>query len=581
MRKIASLSEEFVVHPIGTRSVDTDESVGAEIASRGPAFTGHLHVIVFPAGDRTLAAAIDHERLTPSWGEKVRQVAKHVSQALAHLHECGVVHGDLKPRNFVRVGDRFKLIDLDAAAIIGRNSGGDGAASNAFGAASPYSIGTDQVGTKCSTAFSPPELLEARMLSTSSIACATASGALLPPLNPTIKGHPSFDVWSLGATLYEALTGKTLVNAERPDDNAASLDLVLLLATWADAVKEERLSHVKDVTARHLLYLLLHRDPAMRPSMEHVLQHPFITGLPAVRLSNQPASFDVFLSYRESIDLHIACELDAALAAAGVNVWWDKRPGCLEAGKNWIDFFCSGLANSRCFIPILSRGAINAPGPASDGRAGDPPGSAGWNWSALQATSPCDNVLLEHLLALEFEQRGLIERICPVFVGDETSPGAGEHTDYLKTSNCVPVVSALVVEKVASAAKAYLSKLNLGSPLLGNLTAQEIHRATSSMKQGFKIEGNRAAAISRTVAEIVRLLRALDDAASKSAPLPPPPSPSPVLLAADAEIAFLKACLALNTSEAAPTSPSPELLAKQIEIAALKARLCGTAASAI
>ena len=71
---------------------------------------------------------------------QVRLVARQLCAALAHLHERGVVHCDLKPRNVVRQGRQYKLIDLDATA----------------------SAGSERVGHKLSTAYVPPEMIVAR-----------------------------------------------------------------------------------------------------------------------------------------------------------------------------------------------------------------------------------------------------------------------------------------------------------------------------------------------------------------------------------------------------------------------------------
>jgi hypothetical protein len=40
---------------------------------------------------------------------------------------------------------------------------------------------------------------------------------------------------------------------------------------------------------------------------------------------------------------------------------------------------------------------------------------------SLTESSPCDNVLLEHWFGLELLNRGLIEKICPIYIGDEHS----------------------------------------------------------------------------------------------------------------------------------------------------------------
>lgn len=55
---------------------------------------------------------------------KGQDVARQIARGISHLHDKGVVHGDLKPLNIVRVKapgtgeDRWLLIDLDAASEV-------------------------------------------------------------------------------------------------------------------------------------------------------------------------------------------------------------------------------------------------------------------------------------------------------------------------------------------------------------------------------------------------------------------------------------------------------------------------------
>jgi serine/threonine protein kinase len=104
--------------------------------------------------------------------------------------------------------------------------------------------------------------------------------------------------------------------------------------------------------ARNLISLLLSRDPDKRPSAARVLQHPFVSGKNAVRMDDQEASFDVFLSYRVNSDAHHAESLYYALLDRGLKVWWDKK--CLTPGQNWEEAFCTGLVKSSYFVCLLS-----------------------------------------------------------------------------------------------------------------------------------------------------------------------------------------------------------------------------------
>ena len=72
----------------------------------------------------------------------------------------------------------------------------------------------------------------------------------------------------------------------------------------------------------------------------------------------------------------------------------------LHQGLYFAAGFCSGLIKITALCPVMSRPGIKA------------------QFEALGEGSLCDNVLLEHRLALELKTRGLIERVFPLLVGD-------------------------------------------------------------------------------------------------------------------------------------------------------------------
>jgi len=95
--------------------------------------------------------------------EEALEVAREVAEALAWLHGQNVVHRDLKPDNVFRAGNRWKLGDLGLVRAV------EGSLMSASG-------------FKGSPQYMSPEALDSQV--------STAS-----------------DVWSLGVTLQEALTG--------------------------------------------------------------------------------------------------------------------------------------------------------------------------------------------------------------------------------------------------------------------------------------------------------------------------------------------------------------------------------------
>ena len=90
--------------------------------------------LVLEQADTSLWDALGHEQITsdPRLG---LQVVEDVGRCLRKLHHLNIVHGDLKPRNVLRVSGLWKLTDLDASSKVG-----------------------ELAGLKFSSAFCPPEM---------------------------------------------------------------------------------------------------------------------------------------------------------------------------------------------------------------------------------------------------------------------------------------------------------------------------------------------------------------------------------------------------------------------------------------
>lgn len=121
-----------------------------------------------------------------AWPE-ARPVLRGVLEGLAHAHERGEVHGDLRPENV--------LLDEDGAPHL-----------TGFGGREEADAGEDDL---LSDSLAEEE------------AEAVREAAYLPrdPLPPT----PSFDVFSAGAILFELVTGGLPAGSERPSDVADGL----------------------------------------------------------------------------------------------------------------------------------------------------------------------------------------------------------------------------------------------------------------------------------------------------------------------------------------------------------------------
>jgi len=153
---------------------------------------------VMEYADQTLAQLLLHRALTE---EEAREMLLPMLDALTFLHGRNLVQGQVKPANVLVVGDQLKL----ASDTVRRTS----------------------EGTAAPTMYDPPE--------------ARQGGS-----------SPAGDVWALGATLFEALTGRL------PSALGDSRDAVVLPEDFPQAFR--------DVVAR-----CLSRVPQDRPSVTELV----------------------------------------------------------------------------------------------------------------------------------------------------------------------------------------------------------------------------------------------------------------------------------------------------------------------
>ena len=149
----------------------------------------------------------------------------------------------------------------------------------------------------------------------------------------------------------------------------------------------------------------------------------------------------VFLSYRAASDQKLVEQLYNRLLALKLRVWWDVK--CLKPGQPWEDGFADGLFASSVFVPVLSKAALAS-------------------FARLEAGSRCDNVLLEHLLALEQWERGKIRAIFPLFVG-EAQDGTTGLSNFFATGGLPSCQAGIVVAAVDEKAREHLRRRGLAS----------------------------------------------------------------------------------------------------------------------
>ena len=98
----------FVLGHLRHHSAEEDPLFAQALRSAG--LQSFPYVLVMPRGERTLDKAVKHENFAGHSGqqemERVKQVTREMARALAHLHGKGLVHGDVKPMNCIRLNGR-------------------------------------------------------------------------------------------------------------------------------------------------------------------------------------------------------------------------------------------------------------------------------------------------------------------------------------------------------------------------------------------------------------------------------------------------------------------------------------------
>jgi parallel beta-helix repeat protein len=182
--------------------------------SSGEVREGPLAGSIFLAtelGDTTLSRLVKNDERVSE--DEFRELVRGVAAALEHIHGAGVIHGDVKPANIIRIKGRWKLGDLGLMKSAHRKTTG-----TAFG----------------SLTYMAPEMLRGEFT-------------------------PANDIYSLGATILWYFTGKYAHDYEKRDEFVESLKT--RDANVPDYIREPW----RTLATRCLL-----RDPSQRPTAEQV-----------------------------------------------------------------------------------------------------------------------------------------------------------------------------------------------------------------------------------------------------------------------------------------------------------------------
>ena len=287
-RQKNNLDAKFVMNIISGPEEDCDEdSICTDIQKSNHKHlknTEYKFMIVLPAADRSLLDVIQKEK--PNASQKM-MLLKGVAEAIQHLHEKRIIHGDIKALNVVIKDEKtVQLIDLDA------------------------SVNFDEyAGVKFSSGVLPPEMfaklnaVEFKIFETnfknivrndlwvkgkpfydSSRKCyytvrtfidSRGIDGILPGKDFLIKATPAIDIWSFGILMYYMLStnNEPLLTVDINDDiSKRGCDEYRKLIEMTDNSITNNIRHfITDPFAQELLMKILRRLPNERISFTQIL----------------------------------------------------------------------------------------------------------------------------------------------------------------------------------------------------------------------------------------------------------------------------------------------------------------------
>eukprot|EP00743_Colponemidia_sp_Colp-15_P008115 GILK01008796.1.p1 GENE.GILK01008796.1~~GILK01008796.1.p1 ORF type:complete len:1048 (+),score=210.74 GILK01008796.1:125-3145(+) len=205
--------------------------------------------IVMEFGDVDLAKLL-HKMNGKKLNENyLRLYWQQMLEAVNTIHEERIIHGDLKPANFLLVEGVLKLIDFGIAKAISNDT--------------MNIVRESQVGT---LSYMAPE----------SIGISPSQHSMSK--QPLKLGRPS-DIWSLGIILYQIVYGRT------PFSHLQPMQRLLCIP---DPNFKIEFPAIQDSALLDVMKRCLKRTPSERPTMAQLLDHPFLR--PSTMLMSTPQS---------------------------------------------------------------------------------------------------------------------------------------------------------------------------------------------------------------------------------------------------------------------------------------------------
>lgn len=254
--------------------------------------------IVLELGDIDLRSLIEKNRTSEMMVNPhfLRHIWQQMLEAVQIVHKAHVVHGDLKPANFLFVKGTLKLIDFGIAKTID----------------SANTTNIERTSTAGTLNYMSPEAL------------------MRNKEKGTYKCGRAADVWSLGCILYQ------LVYNRPPFPQT---DILLKMKDITDPnyqIQFDEIENRPDFEDLYdVMYQCLQRDPKKRPTIEELLVHPYITTVHTVLEEQVAEKLLSFINFIQDCDYSVNedPEFDNAIMTQFAKIFIDKNQDAEDVEK--------------------------------------------------------------------------------------------------------------------------------------------------------------------------------------------------------------------------------------------------------
>eukprot|EP01032_Pedospumella_encystans_P012153 gene12153-14082_t len=322
----SSLAGHVLEFLTGPDPVLFEQAIG-ELRVNGASLAEYRYCLVMPQADRNLDSIRRFERPDT---DSIRVYFRDIARALQALHSAGIMHGDVKLLNAIRLHNHMQLIDLDAAATIDEGFAGAKFSSGVL----PPEMFAELDATQ-RAAFErywhpfvakdadlwrkvkPVDIGDGKCIvvrcfvtdeDNVPVRCVSAEDDKVPDAvlpYDLVPATPAIDAWSFGVMMFSMFARCPLLLVSDDDDLVPLMTSASTTTTtrknrmaarekqpiqtakdWTLKGIAQKLQVVEDPQARALLAQLLHPNPAERiADMGAVLEHSFFKGGTGVDLS--------------------------------------------------------------------------------------------------------------------------------------------------------------------------------------------------------------------------------------------------------------------------------------------------------